>query len=207
MPVLFSAAVCPFAHRTRALLTHLEVPFELREIDLKDKPRDFLELSPTGKVPLLVDGEVKLYESAVINDYLAEKHDFRDAYPAGPAARARTRLAMKQFDDVVLPAFYEGMKDPSTVDEARRRKVGRELDEIGHTAARIPSLLSFHVATFWVRWSWLREHTELPALIEQRPRLRDWFDEAVAHPAVQATLPDREETVALYLERYVGVGV
>ena len=88
---LFSADACPFAHRTRALLTHLGVEFQVREIDLQNRDPEFLKISPTGKVPLLVDGGTVLYESRIINDYLAEKLDWATAYSADPAERARQR--------------------------------------------------------------------------------------------------------------------
>lgn len=206
MLTLFAADVCPFAQRTRALLTLLDVPFALREIDLQHKPEDFVAISPTGKVPLLVDGELKLYESQVINDYLAEEHHFAQAYPDDVGERARVKLAMKQFDNVVLPAFYEGLRRPESFDDARRRKVGLELDEMERTIEQggvgAPSLLALHVATFWLRWAWLREFSDVPTVIDDRPALRAWFDEAVARPEVQATAPQREPTVAAYRARY-----
>ena len=49
---LFSARACPFAHRTRLVLTHKQLPFELVEIDLKNKPAWFdATVSGYGKVP------------------------------------------------------------------------------------------------------------------------------------------------------------
>ena len=153
---LFSAEVCPFAQRTRALLAHLGQEFELREVDLRDKPDDFVEVSPTGKVPLLVDGDLKLYESQVINDYLADRHLWAEAYPERVEARARVKLAMKMWDEAILPPFYEGLKRPSSFDGERREAVRRELDELEHTletsGVGVPSLLSFHVASFVARF-------------------------------------------------------
>lgn len=207
---LFSAEVCPFAQRTRALLAHLGQAFELREVDLRDKPDDFLAVSTTGKVPLLIDDDLKLYESQVINDYLADVHAWSDAYPTEAGQRARVRLAMKMWDEVLLPAFYEGLKRPSSFDDARREQVCKELDELERTletsGAGVPSLLSFHVASFVARMDWLAEYTPFPGLFDDRPALRAWLDDAVAHPAVQQTLPDREATVASYEQHYVGKG-
>ena len=42
-------------------------------MDLKNKPKDLLELNPYAKVPVLVDGDGVIYESAIINEYLDEK--------------------------------------------------------------------------------------------------------------------------------------
>ena len=54
------------------MLSEKNIPFQVTEIDLKNKPDWFLEVSPYGKVPVLDhDGEL-VYESAVINEYLDE---------------------------------------------------------------------------------------------------------------------------------------
>jgi glutathione S-transferase len=47
-------------------------------VDLKNKPRDLLELNPYAKVPVLLDEDGVVYESAIVNEYLEEK------YPAAP---------------------------------------------------------------------------------------------------------------------------
>ena len=88
------------------MLEHMNEPFELREVDLDDRDPELLELSPTGKVPFLVDGNLELFESAVINDYLAEKLGFQRAYSDDLGRRALQRLVMRRWDDIVVPAFY-----------------------------------------------------------------------------------------------------
>lgn len=50
---IYSAALCPFAHRSRLTLLEKKVPFKLIEIDLQNKPTNFSEISPYGKVPVL----------------------------------------------------------------------------------------------------------------------------------------------------------
>ncbi len=35
---LYSAAICPYAQRTRLVLAHKKIPVETIEIDLKNKP-------------------------------------------------------------------------------------------------------------------------------------------------------------------------
>jgi len=69
---IYSAVLCPFAHRSRLTLIEKGVPFQLIEIDLQDKPANFKEISPYGKVPVLKHGDQRVWESAVINEYLEE---------------------------------------------------------------------------------------------------------------------------------------
>jgi glutathione S-transferase len=69
---IFSAAVCPFAQRSRMMLLQKQVDFQVTEIDLSDKPANFSEISPYGKVPVILHGEDRVWESAIINEYLEE---------------------------------------------------------------------------------------------------------------------------------------
>ncbi len=68
---LISHHLCPFVQRAAIALLEKDVPFERRNIDLGNKPDWFLQLSPLGKVPLLlVDDDTVLFESAAIAEYI-----------------------------------------------------------------------------------------------------------------------------------------
>lgn len=60
LPRLYSFRRCPYAMRARLALLFAELPVELREIVLKDKPSQMLAISPKGTVPVLqlTDGRV-----------------------------------------------------------------------------------------------------------------------------------------------------
>ena len=59
LPVLYSFRRCPFAIRARMTLLNSDIKVETREISLKNKPREMLDLSSKGTVPVLIaDGEV-----------------------------------------------------------------------------------------------------------------------------------------------------
>ena len=61
-------------------------------MDLKNKPRELFELNPYGKVPVLVDGEGVIYESAIINEYLDERYPTVPLMPHDPLLRSRARI-------------------------------------------------------------------------------------------------------------------
>ena len=61
---LFSADMCPYAHRSRLVLLEKKIEFDLIEIDLKKKPDFFLAISPYGKVPVLDDHGSIIFESS-----------------------------------------------------------------------------------------------------------------------------------------------
>ncbi|SFN93304.1 glutathione S-transferase [Formivibrio citricus] len=50
-----------------------------------------LAYSPTGKVPLLIDGEIKVWDSLAIAEYVAEKFPEKQLWPQDVAARALAR--------------------------------------------------------------------------------------------------------------------
>ena len=60
IPILYSFRRCPYAIRARLALSYSEIEIEHRDILLKDKPQEMLNVSPKGTVPILVlpTGEV-----------------------------------------------------------------------------------------------------------------------------------------------------
>ena len=73
-PILYSFRRCPYAIRARMALVLAGIDFELREINLRDKPSTFLVTSPKGTVPVLVlpNGRV-IEESLEIVDWVCEQ--------------------------------------------------------------------------------------------------------------------------------------
>jgi glutathione S-transferase len=72
-------------------LRELGVDFEFVPVNLlagEHKSPEFLRLNPAGKVPVLVDGDTVIPESAAIVLYLAEKYRDKGLLPAGLEARA-----------------------------------------------------------------------------------------------------------------------
>lgn len=191
---LFFTPGCPYAQRTRALLTHLQQPFEPEEVDLKHKSPAFLALSPTGAVPLLEDGGFVLYESAVLNEYLAEKLRWADAWSDDLRHRARERLAMKRFDDFLMPLFFRSAKAPAALEQSPHWK--REVAQLAEAVTGRPpaSLLGFHLVTLATRAQWLLP--EHPISSELQRTVGGFLDAVRAVPAVAQTMPDRDEAVA-----------
>ncbi|KIC18808.1 glutathione S-transferase family protein [Leisingera sp. ANG-Vp] len=70
---IISFKICPFVQRVTALLEAKGVAYAIDYISLSDKPQWFLDISPTGQVPLLVteDGTA-LFESDAITEYVDE---------------------------------------------------------------------------------------------------------------------------------------
>ena len=105
--VLVSHALCPYVQRAAIVLAEKSVPFERRDINLADKPDWFKKVSPLGKTPVLLVGDVAVFESAVICEYLEETALPR-LHPANALLRAQHRSWM-EFGSALLNsigAFY-----------------------------------------------------------------------------------------------------
>ena len=90
-------------------LRELDAEFEFVPVNLlagEHRCPDFLRLNPAGKIPVLVDGDVTLTESAAIVMYLAEKYRDRGLLPADLGERAQVyRWAMFAVTELEQPLW------------------------------------------------------------------------------------------------------
>jgi len=83
--------------RPWVLMRQAGIPFEevLVRFDAFDAGSQFKQtlssLTPTGKVPLLIDGELAIWDTLAIAEYLAERFPESHLWPQDAAARARAR--------------------------------------------------------------------------------------------------------------------
>ncbi|PAT34619.1 glutathione S-transferase N-terminal domain-containing protein [Vandammella animalimorsus] len=98
MMVLYSGTTCPFSHRCRFVLFEKGMDFEIRDVDLFNKPDDIGVMNPYGQVPILVERELILYESNIINEYIDERFPHPQLMPGDPVDRARVRLFLLNFE-------------------------------------------------------------------------------------------------------------
>ena len=73
---------------------------EVISLNAPDFKERLLKVSGTGKVPTLIDGDVPIWESLAIFEYLAEKFPAADLWPADLKARAHARVICSEiFED------------------------------------------------------------------------------------------------------------
>ena len=81
------------------------IPFDevVISLDAADFKERVLKVSGTGKVPVLIDGNVRVWESLAILEYLAEKFPDAKLWPEDPAARAHARTISSEMHAGFLP--------------------------------------------------------------------------------------------------------
>jgi glutathione S-transferase len=87
---LISHKLCPYVQRAVIALTEKSVAFERIDIDLANKPDWFLAISPLGRTPVLLVGDVPIFESAVILEYIEETEP-KPLHPRDALSRAEHR--------------------------------------------------------------------------------------------------------------------
>jgi glutathione S-transferase len=87
---LISHKLCPYVQRAVIALTEKGIAFERIDIDLANKPDWFLAISPLGRTPVLLIGEVPIFESAVILEYFEETEP-KPLHPGDALSRAEHR--------------------------------------------------------------------------------------------------------------------
>lgn len=120
MMVLYSGTTCPFSQRCRLVLFEKGMDFEIRDVDLFNKPEDISTMNPYGQVPILVERELVLYESNIINEYIDERFPHPQLMPADPVQRGRARLLLFNFErELFVHVEALEKQDPKKIDKAR----------------------------------------------------------------------------------------
>lgn len=207
---IYSAVVCPFAHRSRLALLEKGVDFELIEIDLQNKPERFTDISPYGKVPAIKHGEHRVWESAIINEYLDEVFPEPPLLPREPIAKAQARIWIDFANTRLVAAFTNLLRNPDTqqqkeaAEELRDHLQFIETEGLGKLSGDGPywfgesiSLVDLTLYPWFERWPVI-EHYRGFQLLSDFPRLQQWRDAVSQRESVKAIANPKE----FYLERY-----
>ncbi|MGH7842474.1 MAG: glutathione S-transferase family protein [Candidatus Binataceae bacterium] len=139
MMKLYDFLPCPFGQKTRIVLAEKGLVYELVPIDLaqgEQRKPDFLRLNPFGRVPVLVDEELTIYDSTVIAEYLEDEYPEPPLLAAigssGPRARARSweDFADTSFTPQVGQLMAELTKPESERDAARVQRLQQSVERM-----------------------------------------------------------------------------
>ncbi len=156
-------------------------------MNLKNKPRDLLELNPYAKVPVLVDGEGVIYESAIINEYLEEKYPAPPLLPRDPLQRAKIRIWIDFMNSRVHPAASDIAHDKDP--ESARTRVREHLEILDRAMAGKKFIVGdYSLADVTFIPFYTRRQRYGVVIDGNLPHLQRWGEELIARPAVAVTL-------------------
>jgi glutathione S-transferase len=206
---LYYASGSPWAWRVHLALEEKGVPYEATLLSFSagdlQKP-EYLARNPHGKVPVLRDGDLDVYESQAILEYIEEKFPDPPLLPAGAEARAKVRMEELEcttymneaFRGLAQIAFFtpEDKRDPKTMSE-RRADVRAELARLeARMQARGGDYGNFLMGqqltradTTWLPFVEIAGRAGVAIEAASMLRLAAWLDRMRARPSYDRTYP------------------
>jgi RNA polymerase-associated protein len=130
MMTLYSGTTCPFSQRCRNVLYEKGMDFQIVDVDLHNKPEDLAVMNPYNQVPVLVERDLILYESNIINEYIDDRFPHPQLMPADPVMRARARLFLFRFE-------HEMFTHVETLEKGNQRNADKARSSIRDSLAQI----------------------------------------------------------------------
>ena len=135
MMTLYSGTTCPFSQRCRNVLYEKGMDFQIVDVDLHNKPEDLAVMNPYNQVPVLVERDLILYESNIINEYVDDRFPHPQLMPADPVMRARARLFLYRFE-------HEMFSHVETLEKGNQRSADKSRAAIRDNLAQIAPVFS-----------------------------------------------------------------
>ena len=164
------------------------VPFEMKTL-YQPKHPEVARINPKRQVPVLVDGDLEIFDSTQIFEYLEAIKPAPALWPADPKAKARARLLEHISDEIYFPyiarlmGFAQTPDDPAAVEA--RRTAGAVYDDMERTlegGSWLAGELSYADIAFYMA-QLFGERWGVPMTDAQRS-LQAWRDRMSARPAV-----------------------
>jgi glutathione S-transferase len=204
---LISHKLCPYVQRAVIALTEKRVAFERIDVDLANKPDWFLAISPLGRTPVLQVGDVPIFESAVILEYLEETQP-RPLHPADPLRRAEHR-AWIEFGSAVLndiAGFYGAPNDAAF--QSRTTQLEQRFARLETRVVAAPwfdgDKFSLVDAVFGPVFRYFDVFDEIDdfGILSAKPKLAQWRKSLSERPSVRAAVgPDYPALLRDFLKR------
>jgi len=170
----------------------LGIPFEEKRIPLygPDSKRELLQYSPAGKVPCLVDGELRVWDSLAILEYLAERHP--GLWPAEATLRARARSVSAE-----MHSGFPSLRQHMSMNVRKRHPGKGRTPEVLAEIARIVEIWSERRGAFLFGPFCAADAMYAPVVLRFRtyevelpPVCRAYADAVLALPALQEWMRD-----------------
>jgi len=210
---LYYAKGSTFSQRTRAVLQEKGIDYTPIEIDLQHKPEGFTQISRYGKVPAIKHGEVEIYESAIINEYLEEVFPQPALLPHDPAEKAVARIWIDYANTRLAPAFGKLLRGKDTQEQEQGRReflesllyseeegLGKLSGNGNYWLGENFSLVDISFYPWFERLPVLEKFRNF-TLPSETPRLQQWWENLRQRDSIQAVANPTE----FYIERFAKI--
>jgi len=200
---LFTAAT-PNGHKVSIALEELELPYDLRVLDLgklEQKEPWFLAINPNGRIPAIIDHDADdfaVFESGAILIYLAEKTG--RLLPADAKGRSRVlQWLMFQMGGIgpmmgQANVFFRYLPEKIPLAIDRYQGETRRLFGVLDGQLRDHEYLAgdYSIADV-ANWAWVRTHRWSGVEVDDFPHLQRWIAAIRGHrrTSMSATIPTR----------------
>jgi glutathione S-transferase len=206
-PTLISFDLCPFVQRSTITLQEKGVDYDIRYVDLANKPDWFLKMNPLGKVPVLQVGDTVVFESAVINEYLDEVYG-PQLHPSDSLTKAVHRSWIEVVGQLGAPGYMLMVAEDEDAARGVAAKARQTLEMLEKQLQDGPffagaswSLVDSAAAPFLQRLWWAEQLRPDLAMFEGLPRVTAWTRELLARESVVAsTIPEIHARFLQYLK-------
>lgn len=120
MMTLYSGITCPFSHRCRFVLYEKGMDFEIKDVDIYNKPEDLAVMNPYNQVPVLVERDLVLHESNIINEYIDERFPHPQLMPGDPVMRGRGRLVLYRMEKELFN-HVQVLENPAAINKEQAK--------------------------------------------------------------------------------------
>ena len=120
MMTLYSGITCPFSHRCRFVLYEKGMDFEIKDVDIYNKPEDLAVMNPYNQVPVLVERDLVLHESNLINEYIDERFPHPQLMPGDPVMRGRGRLVLYRMEKELF-SLVQILENPASTNKEQAK--------------------------------------------------------------------------------------
>ena len=143
MMTLYSGITCPFSQRCRCVLYEKGMDFEIKDVDIFNKPEDLAVMNPYNQVPVLVERDLILHESNIINEYIDERFPHPQLMPGDPVMRGRGRLVLFRMEKELFN-YVHVLENPNATNKEQakaREAIGNGLTMLAPAFAKSKYIL------------------------------------------------------------------
>jgi glutathione S-transferase len=210
---LYSGPLSLFSAKARIALAEKGLAHELLQVGWSRKSAyvphhpEVVALNPKAQVPVLVDGDVVVYDSTLIFEYLEDRYPRPRLYPADAAGRARCRQMEAAADEIWFPHLWK------LIEAGIYQKSGAQ-EAVAEAAQALHELYRGFERGLGARAHWCGDFSvaDVGAFVfattaaalgapppDDVPRMRAWLERVGARPGVAAVMDDVRASAARLL--------